>query len=81
MFYKKKENIGDSLIVICKYDLYTIILGTLAKKQNLKGFEVFKNSLLVNDIIKQVEEEKLNIPFLGFESFIEEAVKKFIGEK
>ena len=77
-FYKtveENQGRGDSLLVICEYELYNILLYSLAEKQNLKGFEVYRNSLLVNRIIDKIKEEKLKVPFEGFESYIEEAIE------
>ena len=82
-FFKQIENnqgIGDPLIVICDYELHNILLNALAKKDNLKGFEVYRNNLLVNDIIDKISKEKLNVPFVGLEPFIINAIDKYKEE-
>ena len=79
-FYKtveENQGKGDPLLVICEYELYNILLYSLAEKQNLKGFEVYRNSLLVNKIIDKIKKEKLKVPFEDFESYIEEAIGRY----
>jgi hypothetical protein len=61
---------GDTFIGIVRDELFNIILDELAQDQKLKGFEIYKNSLLVNRIIDRIEGEPLGVPFKGLENKI-----------